>query len=179
MDNISNMNTAELDAYCRQALVDLAAARTGGKTLACSDDFFAEMANLLQPGRGIFIEDKYTDRGKWMDGWESRRSYGRDNGREHDYCIIKLGLAGIIRTVDVDTNHFRGNAPLSISIEAAHCPDDANLDEIQWTEILENTGVGGATENSTPASTRSDRHCMSSVQWSSIAARNPSMTGAA
>ena len=38
-----------------------------------NDEFFAEKENLLKPGRGIFIPDKYTDRGKWMDGWESRR----------------------------------------------------------------------------------------------------------
>ena len=47
-------------------LTDLAAERFGGQTLACSDDFFAEVENLIKPGRGIFIEDKYTDRGKWI-----------------------------------------------------------------------------------------------------------------
>ncbi|RYD86447.1 MAG: hypothetical protein EOP50_22380, partial [Sphingobacteriales bacterium] len=55
------------------SLNDLAAARLGGKVLYATDDFFAEKENLIAPGRGIFITDKYTDRGKWMDGWESRR----------------------------------------------------------------------------------------------------------
>lgn len=64
-------------------LTDLAAEKLGGKTISCSDDFFAEKENLLKPGRGIFIADKYTDRGKWMDGWESRRK--RTEG--HDWCI--------------------------------------------------------------------------------------------
>ena len=45
-------------------LLDLAAEKLGGKTLMCSDDFFAPMENLIKPGRGIFIEDKYTDNGK-------------------------------------------------------------------------------------------------------------------
>ena len=40
-------------------LLDLAAESLGGKTLMCSDDFFAPMENLIKPGRGIFIEDKY------------------------------------------------------------------------------------------------------------------------
>ena len=75
------MKANELNCYFSQQLIDLAQARLGGQTLACSDDFFAEMANLIKPGRGIFIENKFTERGKWMDGWESRRSYGRDNGR--------------------------------------------------------------------------------------------------
>jgi len=37
-----------------------------------------------------------------MDGWESRRK--RTPG--HDWCIIKLGMPGIIKGVDIDTNHF-------------------------------------------------------------------------
>src|SRR3712207_7198689 len=68
-------------------LVDLAAARVGGKALLANDEFFAEKENLLKPGRGIFIPDKYTDRGKWMDGWETRRR--RTPG--HDWCIVQLG----------------------------------------------------------------------------------------
>jgi len=72
-------------------LIDLASERTGGQALKCTDDFFAPKENLIKPGRGIFIEDKYTDNGKWMDGWESRRK--RVPG--HDWCVIKLGLRGI------------------------------------------------------------------------------------
>src|SRR5258705_700080 len=96
-------------------LTDLAAERLGGKAIACSDDFFAEKENLLKPGRGIFIADKYTDRGKWMDGWESRRKRVPGN----DWCIIKLATSGIIHGVDIDTNHFLGNHPPFASIDAA------------------------------------------------------------
>ncbi|MCF6361634.1 MAG: allantoicase [Cyclobacteriaceae bacterium] len=112
-------------------LIDLASEKLGGKALACSDDFFAPMHNLLKPGRGIFIVDKYTENGKWMDGWESRRK--RTEG--HDWCIIKLGATGIIRGVDVDTNHFLGNHPPHCSIEACYSEDD-DLNAMKWTEIL-------------------------------------------
>src|ERR1051326_7723075 len=84
------------------SLTDLAAERLGGKALLCTDDFFAEKENLLKPGRGIFIADKYTDRGKWMDGWESRRK--RVAG--HDWAIVRLGARGIVRGVAVDTSFF-------------------------------------------------------------------------
>ena len=57
-------------------LVDLAALGLGGTVLGASDDFFASANNLIEPGRGVFIEGKFTDRGKWMDGWESRRKRG-------------------------------------------------------------------------------------------------------
>src|SRR6187549_273103 len=102
-------------------LTDLAAERLGGKTLLCSDDFFAEKENLLKPGRGVFIPDRYTDRGKWMDGWESRRK--RTPG--HDWCVIRLGLPGTIAGFDIDTNHFLGNHPAYASIEACIAERDA------------------------------------------------------
>ena len=94
-------------------LTDLAAERLGGKAILCSDDFFAEKENLLKPGRGIFIPDKYTDRGKWMDGWESRRKRTPGN----DWCIIQLGTSGIINGLDIDTNHFLGNHPPFASVD--------------------------------------------------------------
>ena len=78
-----------------RTLIDLALESNGGRTLLASDDFFAPKENLLKPGRGVFIEDKYTNHGKWMDGWESRRK--RIEG--HDWCILRLGNSGIISEV--------------------------------------------------------------------------------
>ena len=122
-------------------LIDLAAERTGGQTLECSDDFFAPMENLLKPGRGIFIEDKYTDHGKWMDGWESRRK--RVQG--HDWVVIKLGLRGIIAGVDIDTNHFLGNHPPHASLEAACVAGTPT--EKDWQEILATSPLKPGSQN--------------------------------
>ena len=115
-------------------LTDLAAERLGGKVLFCTDDFFAEKENLLKPGRGVFVPDKYTDRGKWMDGWESRRKRSEGN----DWCIIQLGTSGKIVGVDIDTNHFLGNHPPFASLEAANVLFDENIDfdTIHWKTIL-------------------------------------------
>jgi allantoicase len=126
--------------------VDLASERVGGETLYCSDDFFAEMENLLKAGRGIFIDDKYTERGKWMDGWESRRSYGRDDGRQFDWCVIRLGIEGYIRGVDVDTNFFRGNAPQTVSIEACTSAEQPG-ETTQWHTILQSSEVDAHSQN--------------------------------
>jgi allantoicase len=95
-------------------LADLASARLGGRAIAASDDFFAPKSNLVRPGPPIFIPDKYTSKGKWMDGWESRRR--RVPG--HDWCIVALGMRGIVHGVNVDTSHFTGNYPSHCSIEA-------------------------------------------------------------
>ena len=102
-------------------LTDLAAERLGGKVLFATDDFFAEKENLIKPTRGIFITDKYTDRGKWMDGWESRRK--RTPG--HDWAVLQLATPGKIVGFDIDTNFFLGNHPPQASVEAANI-EDAN-----------------------------------------------------
>ncbi|HRR09767.1 MAG TPA: allantoicase [Rhodothermales bacterium] len=94
-------------------LTYLAAEAMGGEVLYATDEFFAEKENLIKPGRGVFIADKYTDRGKWMDGWESRRR--RTPG--HDYAVIRLAATGIVAGFDIDTNHFTGNHPPFASIE--------------------------------------------------------------
>jgi allantoicase len=126
-------------------LTDLAAERLGGKTILCSDDFFAEKENLLKPGRGIFIPDKYTDRGKWMDGWESRRK--RTPG--HDWCIIQLATSGKIFGVDVDTNHFLGNHPPHASIEACNIAqiEKIEFNKIEWNEILPKSPLQPGSQN--------------------------------
>src|SRR3989440_12724203 len=110
------MSAADPAVTAPAGLVDLVAARVGGTALLANDEFFAEKENLIKPGRGIFIADKYTDRGKWMDGWESRRK--RTPG--HDWAIIQLATPGKIHGVDIDTNHFLGNHPPHASIDAAN-----------------------------------------------------------
>jgi allantoicase len=135
---------AELLSKLKKNHVDLASERVGGETLQCSDDFFAGMENLIKSGRGIFIEDKYTDRGKWMDGWESKRSYGRtnDSGQPHqyDWCIIRLGIEGKIKGFDIDTNYFRGNAPQFVSVEACHSLTQPG-ESADWKVILDKSEV--------------------------------------
>jgi len=138
--------SATLALKLKTQYVDLASERVGGETLSCSDDFFAEMENLLKAGRGIFIDDKYTERGKWMDGWESRRSYGRDNGREFDWCIIRLGITGVIKGFDIDTNYFRGNAPQTVSVEACVSDIQPNEDTV-WHTVLEESTVEAHSQN--------------------------------
>ncbi len=129
-------------------LVDLAAARVGGVALLASDEFFAEKENLLQPGRGVFIPDKYTDRGKWMDGWESRRRRTPGN----DWCLVQLGLRGIVRQVDIDTNHFLGNHPPFASVEAvcltsAGPRDPAAVESLDWQPLVTKSPLHPGSQN--------------------------------
>ena len=127
---------------------DLAAERLGGKVLYATDDFFAEKENLIKPGRGIFIADKYTDRGKWMDGWESRRK--RTPG--HDWCVVQLATAGKIKGFDIDTHFFLGNHPPHASIEAAYIGPDVQVSDwgnarVDWVEILPKSPLDAGSRN--------------------------------
>lgn len=134
------------DAAAFSGSVDLASEALGGVTLLCSDDFFAPMDNLLKAGRGVFIEGKYTERGKWMDGWEPRRR--RSPG--HDWCIIQLGAAGKIHGVDIDTNHFTGNHPPYASMDAVYMPDarpEQLRDEAEWVRVLEQVPLKRGSQN--------------------------------
>jgi allantoicase len=129
-------------------LADLASARTGGRAIAANDDFFAPKSNLVKPGPAIWIADKYTTRGKWMDGWESRRR--RVPG--HDWCIVQLGMRGIVHGVNVDTSFFTGNFPSHCSIEAVDMPGGVKpslhaVDGAPWTTILEKTELRGNGDN--------------------------------
>jgi allantoicase len=142
--------TLELEQKLKTHCIDLVSERVGGETLSCSDDFFAGMENLIKPGRGVFIDDKFTDRGKWMDGWESRRSYGRahrkESGLEFDWCILRLGIKGVIRGFDIDTNYFRGNAPEAVSVEA--CVSEGQPDDYTvWHTVLSKVVVNAHSQN--------------------------------
>jgi len=134
----------ELPAFT--AFTDLAAERLGGKILFATDDFFAEKENLILPTRGIFITDKYTDRGKWMDGWESRRK--RTVG--HDWAVIQLATSGKITGFDIDTNFFLGNHPPHASIEAVNITNPesiADWEAVDWKEILPKSHLDAGSQN--------------------------------
>jgi allantoicase len=129
------------------SLVDLASEHLGGAVIAANDEFFAPKERLILPEPAVFIPDKYTDCGKWMDGWETRRR--REPG--HDWCVLRLGLRGIVRSVVVDTAHFKGNYPESCSIDAAVVEGHRAASEIvakaAWTPILDRTALRGDSEN--------------------------------
>src|SRR5246127_4504032 len=133
-------------------LADLAAPRLGGRVLAANDDFFAPKENLLKESKPIFVEGKYTARGKWMDGWETRRR--RTPG--YDWCIVRLGLPGIIRGVVVDTSFFTGNYPERFSVEGCDLGErhpyknEKSLlhpEKTQWIQIFPETSLKGDSRN--------------------------------
>jgi len=127
-------------------LVDLAGERLGASVVYANDDFFAPKENLIRASKPVWKEDEYTDRGKWMDGCESRRR--RTPG--HDFAIVRLGARGVVHGVVVDTSFFRGNYPESCSIDGLSMPPSAPVDELlgaEWRPVLPRVKLEGNSEN--------------------------------
>ncbi|MFZ0015418.1 MAG: 2-oxo-4-hydroxy-4-carboxy-5-ureidoimidazoline decarboxylase, partial [Acidimicrobiia bacterium] len=63
---------------------------------------------------------------------ETRRR--RDAG--HDWCVVSLGIPGLIRRVVIDTSHFTGNYPEQFSLDASPGGD-------VWDEVIPLTSLSG------------------------------------
>jgi allantoicase len=124
--------------------VQLEQPRLGTRVTYASDEFFAAKERLIEFAAPVFIDDKYDEHGKWMDGWESRRK--RVAG--HDFCIIRLGVPGVVHGVDIDTSFFTGNFPPQASIDA--CVSDDDVPAGEWHEVLEKTDLQGDTHHYLP-----------------------------
>ncbi|HEY0017062.1 MAG TPA: allantoicase [Longimicrobium sp.] len=130
-----------------EELVDLASERLGGAVLLANDEFFAPKEALLKPDPAEWREHEYTERGKWMDGWETRRR--REPG--YDWCIVRLGLPGVVRGLVVDTAFFRGNYPESCSVEGCEAPGLPDprwlAEEADWFPLLPQSALQGDSKN--------------------------------
>jgi allantoicase len=116
-------------AHVVEGSVDLGAVTNGALALACSDAFFGPMNNLLLPGRAENMGG----------GWETRRKRVALHSGLHDWILIRLGARGSISTIEVDTNHFKGNYPDRCAIHGLDAPGARITDLIAsqaWIPIL-------------------------------------------
>jgi allantoicase len=88
--------------------------------------FFGHRHNLIMPGRGTSMAD----------GWETKRRRGPGN----DWVVIELGRAGEIERVELDTIHFKGNAPGSCMLETCSGSND-DVPETGWHVLLPQTAL--------------------------------------
>lgn len=137
----------------RRQFVDLAQPRLGSEVVYATDDFFADKSRLIAPTEPVFIPGKYDENGKWMDGWESRRK--RVPG--HDWCVIKLGVPGIVAGFEIDTRHFTGNYPPGAEVELCVSDETIPGDDAGWVkatgrlELKGNDRAWFPVEHATPA----------------------------
>ena len=146
--------TAHQNTAAFTELVNLAARGLGAGVIDSNDELFAEKENLLVAAAPEFRPHTFGHKGQIMDGWETRRRRGvsaenpHPTDDDHDWAVVRLGAAGLIRGVVVDTAHFTGNYPESASIEAASVPGRPSPAEVaaaEWVEIVPRTALKGDT----------------------------------
>jgi allantoicase len=101
---------------------DLAAMEHGASVVDCSDMFYGAPMNLIAPGLARSMGE----------GWETRRR--RDDG--NDYVVVRLAAPGTVAVAELDTSHFKGNAPAAATLRGAHRTDGALPDPTQWSDLL-------------------------------------------
>ncbi|WP_428977142.1 allantoicase [Hansschlegelia quercus] len=117
--------------------VNLASPLLGATAEVASDEFFAAKERILQDAPAVFLPDAFDEHGKWMDGWETRR---RRNGG-NDWLLIRLGVPGVIKGVDIDTSHFTGNFPPAASIEGFY-GEQPPAPSARWRPLVRTMPLG-------------------------------------
>ncbi|MHC0054767.1 allantoicase [Actibacterium sp. D379-3] len=140
MPSIESLNP-DVPLYARTG-INLASAGLGAKAIAATNEFFAPLERMLDDSEPVFVEGKFDDHGKWMDGWETQRR----RGGGHDHATIKLAAPGRILGFDVDTAHFTGNYAPACRIEACSTTDD-KLEDANWVQILPNRPLGASAHH--------------------------------
>ena len=107
--------------------INLTSVINGATPIVCNDEHFGRAENILAPGKGKNMGD----------GWETRRS----RGKNFDWLIIKFGKPGLIKKLEIDTHHFKGNYPDTCTIQTANITKDLSNKSIvnnskNWRFIL-------------------------------------------
>jgi allantoicase len=120
--------------------------------VSASDEFFAEKENLIKPGGATHRGETFGHKGQLYDGWETRRKRGPlgalPDADASDWVIVRLGAAGVVHAVVVDTAFFTGNFPQSASVEACYLPGyppARDLGGARWHEIVPRSPLTGDT----------------------------------
>ena len=89
----------------KKKIINLSSILNGASVITYNNEHFGKAENILAPGSGKNMGD----------GWETRRS----RGRNFDWLILKFGIAGVVSKIQIDTHHFKGNYPDMCSLQAA------------------------------------------------------------
>jgi allantoicase len=88
---------------------------------------YGHRQNLIIPGRSTHMGD----------GWETKRR----RGPGHDWSIVRLARRGTIDRIELDTDHFKGNAPGRCMVECCDAGGAAVFDEqsARWSVVVPET----------------------------------------
>ena len=129
---------------------DLASRSLGAGVIYANDELFADRENLIKPEDPVFQPHTFGNKGQIMDGWETRRRREVAGSGRGDDAIVRLGCAGVVRRVVVDTSYFTGNYPPEVAVEACGAegyPSPADLAAASWTTLVPRSKVAGDARN--------------------------------
>lgn len=112
-------------AFLNGLTVNLAAIRDGARATGCSDMFYNRPDRMLMPGLAANMGD----------GWENARR--RDGA--NDWVELALLGEGAISHFELDTTHFKGNAPDQARVLAARVESGRTPRGDDWFELLPRT----------------------------------------
>ena len=105
--------------------LDLAALEHGARIFGCSNKFYSSPANLISPGPATVMGE----------GWETARR--RDGG--NDWVAVELVGQGTVRLAELDTSHFKGNAPGWASLSGCDASVADPAEDDSWSQLLPRT----------------------------------------
>jgi allantoicase len=115
------------DGLLDGSTIDLVALASGARAVDCSNRHYSSPNRMLVAGAPL---------GMW-DGWETRRRRGPGN----DWAVVRLAGRGVVERIDIDTTHFKGNAPGSAAVFGADAPGVEIPGPEQWRPLLERTDL--------------------------------------
>ena len=124
--------------------VDLAAVELGADVAECSDRYFSAPRNAISPGLPAVMGE----------GWETRRRRGEGN----DWLIVRLAAAGVVRLAEIDTLHYKGNAPGAAALSGIDARRAALDDAGAWFPLLPRTRLQPDTAHRFPVEGREATH---------------------
>lgn len=143
-------------------VIDMLSLQNGGRCLSYSNAHFGHPRNLLKPGRATGMMDGWeTGNCLWthriknsiessFTQFLSARRLDRPpiiemtekdvfNIPGTEWAIFRLATTSTVVSIEVDTNHFKGNAPDYVTIEGTMQRGDCSTEfnENEWTAIIE------------------------------------------
>ncbi|WP_445170450.1 allantoicase [Mycolicibacterium sp. Dal123E01] len=124
--------------------LDLACRAVGGSVVAASDESFGFKEQLIDAAEPNFVPGTFDLRGEVVDGWETRR-----HAPDGDWAIVRLGVPGRLRSIDVDTRFFTGNHPTGATVYAAalSAEDDPCGAGVDWRALAPPTPLKADAHN--------------------------------
>jgi allantoicase len=104
------------------SVIDVAAAEHGARIVGCSNMFYGHPQHMIAPGLARSMGD----------GWETSRR--RDDG--NDWVLVQLAAPSVIELAEVDTSHFKGNAPGSATLRGIDARTGLLDDPADWFDLL-------------------------------------------